>query len=305
MAATSNSPLNFSIVSGTAGNLVGLQGRVDPVERTIVFTLGADLLPKTEYRLLVEDNARAGLQLAAFDGAPFAGRATIRFTTGDTPGLSQTDNDPEPVDACRAVTALGGSTCTGSSCHGDDRTDVAVGDKRTAPAMGLSLVSDDAIEQTAINHTSVLVQLATDPSGTGARTQSFPYGLPIIDVAVAGRSGNSARSFLVYKLLMSEPRHGGDGGTPVEGAHPQLTLPPPSVDPFPRVADELRARIPGAPMPPTDRLDLDLVRVIRRWIDGGAPRCRAGGDAGPDAADATADAVSDAAADVPSDAASD
>lgn len=305
MAATSNSPLNFRVGSGPIENLAGLQGRVDPVERTVVFSLGADLLPNTEYRLIVENSGRAGLQLAAFDGAPFVGRAIIRFTTGAAAGLVQADNDPEPVDPCGAVNALGGSACTGATCHGDDRRDVAVGDKRTPPAMGLSLVSYEAIEETAIGHTSVLVQLATEPGGTGETPSAFPYGLPIIDAAAKGSSGNSARSFLIYKLLMAEPVHGGDGGTPVNGSHPQLELPRPSADPFRRVADELRARVPGAPMPPSDRLDLSVVRVIRRWIDGGAPACTATGDAGVDAADAVSDGAADAVSDAASDAASD
>lgn len=253
MAISSGARANFKIVSGTSGNVTFIQPRVDPVERSIVFGLGAgvpDLQPNTEYRLLLEDSGRFADRLGAFDGTAFVGRAVVRFTTGDD-ATAEDDVDPEPVEACRATRILR-DACAGSACHGG-----------ASPAMGLSLASDEGLATTALDRTSVLVASADEPSGTGEATRRFPFGLPII------ARGASARSFLLFKILLDGRRTD------------------------PRTAQELGLHIPGSPMPHTARppepggvvagpLTLAEVKVLRRWIDGGAPACRAVSDAGTD-----------------------
>jgi len=308
MALSSGARTNFKITSGTSGNLEFIQPRVDPVERTVVFALGpgADpLQPNTEYRLIIEDSKRAADRLAAFDGAPFEGREVIRFTTGTDP-TAQTSNDPQAVDACAAVRALQ-AKCSGAACHGFDPTGRTRGP--TAPAMGLSLVSDDAIDKTAKNRAAVLVQLASEPGGTGEASTKFPYGLPLI------APGASSRSFLLYKILIDSRRKAPlspSGAVAIPPPHPDLALENPPADPFVRMAAELHARVPGAPMPHDELAPepghpgygpmlLDEVRILRRWIDDGARPCvgtMAGGDAGTDVgADGSVDGATDAAAD--------
>lgn len=271
MAVSSSSRANFKIVSGTSGNLAFIQPRVDPVERTIVFTLATPLAADTEYRLLIEDSKRPADRLAAFDGAPFEGRAVVRFTTGKD-ATEQTDVDPQRVDACAAVATLK-DRCGNAACHGP---------RETHPAMGLSLDRWESIFDTAINHGSKLVQQATEPAGTGEGSRRFPAGLPII------APGASGRSFLLFKILM-DPRRTGPDGPP----HPSLALDTATAtDPFARTAAELAQRVPGAPMPrDLDPLPVESLRVLRRWIDDGAKACGASSsDAG---IDATADVASD------------
>lgn len=263
MAVSSSARANFKITSGSSGNLEFLQPRVDPVERTIVFALGPtapSLSPDTEYRLVMEDSGRAADRLASYDGVPFRGRVVIRFVTGTDP-TAQTAVEPQPLEACAAISVLK-NRCATSGCH-----------QGSAPPMGLSFESYDAIKATAIDHASVLVQQASDPSGTGENAAVFPRGLPII------ASGTSARSFLLFKVLLDARRHAPPGP---DGPHPDLVLPMPAAEPFARVARELGTRVPGAAMPEEgDVLPLEELRLLRRWIDGNAPPCAPpGGDAG-------------------------
>ncbi len=263
LAVSSASRANFKLLSGTSGNLTFLEPRTDPVERTIVFTMAPSvpaLLPNTEYRLVVEDSGRPADRLAAFDGAAFAGRAVIRFTTG-TDETADLDPDPTPVDPC-GVASLLRRSCAEGACHAG-----------ASPVLGLSLDGDDAIAATAVDRGAVLVQRASEPSGTGEAASPFPYGLPRIARGVSGRS------FVLFKALM----------------HAQTS--------DARTALELGARVPGGPMPPASSRSRPLssaeVRALRRWIDGGARPCSSDlappGDAGT--RDATPDVAAEAARD--------
>jgi hypothetical protein len=296
---------NFRIVSGSSGSLAFKQVRVDPVERAIYMTISAPLTAGA-YRLKIKSVDDTRNQLAAFDGTRFEGETTLVFeVAGSDP--PQTEIDPPQKDvpvtkeerACAAIGTLSAS-CTGAKCHGDS--------KGTPPMMGLSLINYTAIAATAIGRGSSLVQPADDPGGPGRITSDFPTGLSII--ASPGEGDGSARSFLMYKILMDgRERPGG------EAIAKDLA----------RMSAELRKRIPGAPMPHDSLapeqgatifspLPLTTVRLIRQWIDDGAPKCGAApmGDAGTDAtmmdapmdsADSTVTdtAVSDAKGDVGAD----
>lgn len=297
LAPSSVARTNYTIRSGSIADEITFQlPRVDPVESTVVFTLDAPLLPQTQYELHVRASDRPADRLASFDGTPFRGEAVVRFTTGGDDGRRETDNDPLATAigadlGCRAVEILAAG-CVGSQCHGDTRRDVDAG-ALAAPAMGLSLLSYEAIGATAINRAAVQVQLATDPGGTGGATTDFPRGLPLIE------PGSSARSYLLYKMLR-DPRR-----TAPKNAAGVVQLPPPvealrvapdGYDPFPRAAEELARVIPGAPMPHDvlppepdagvyEPTSIENLRVLRAWIDRGALPCGAAPDAGVDAAD--------------------
>ncbi len=314
LAPSSVARSNYAIRSGSVpGELAFELPRVDPVESTVVFTLSEPLLPQTEYSLHVRAAERAADRLAAFDGVPFRGEVVVRFTTGPDDGRRETDNDPLATAlgadlGCRAVQILAGG-CAGTQCHGDVRRDVAP-EALAPPAMGLSLISNEAIAATAIRRAAVQVQLASDPGGTGGTTSDFPHGLPLIE------PGSSARSYLLYKILRDPRRVAPNASGVVELPPPveSLRVAPPGFDPLARTAAELARVIPGAPMPhdvlppepdagvyaPTS---LENVRVLRAWIDKGAPPCvttpasgsdagvadtgAGGGDTGGDAADDT------------------
>ena len=256
MAPSSIFRENFRIVSGSSSSLNFKQVRVDPVERSIVFILRDPLTPGA-YSLRIKSVDDPRNRLAAFDGTPFEGEAVIKFEVkgglaADTDIETPDPDFPTPNDrACAAMGALAAS-CTGVRCHGDL--------KRSKPAMGLSLITYESIQASAKSHSSVLVQAADDPSGTGRITSDFPTGLPLI------APKDSASSFLLYKILMDDRER--------PGGAPELA----------RMSNELKKRIPGAPMPhdtlPPEpnasvfsSLPLPTVKVIRQWIDEGACGC--------------------------------
>lgn len=286
MAPSSVFRENYRIVSGSSSSLNFKQVRVDPVERSIVFIL-RDELTEGAYSLRIKSVDAPANRLAAFDGTPFEGEAVVSFNVKK--GTADTEIDP-PLDpmlttvdarACAAISALQAS-CTGAQCHGDT--------KGTPPMLGLSLVNYAAIRGSAKSRSSVLVQAADDPSGSGRYTTDFPTGLPLISPK------DSASSFLLYKILMDyRERPGGE-----KEAAALL-----------RMSTELRKRIPGAPMPhdslPPEpnasvffALPMPTVRLLRQWIDDGACGCGevacSGGtatDAGTDAADASETSTGD------------
>lgn len=278
MAPSSVFRENYRIVSGSSSSLNFKQVRVDPVERSIVFIL-RDELADGAYSLRIKSVDAPANRLAAFDGTSFEGEAVVSFTVKR--GMADTEIDP-PVDpmlatidarACAAISALQAS-CTGAQCHGDT--------KGTPPMLGLSLINYLAIQGSAKSRSSVLVQAAEDPSGSGRYTTDFPTGLPLI------APKDSASSFLLYKILMDyRERPGGE-----KEAAALL-----------RMSTELRKRIPGAPMPhdslPPEpgasvfsALPMPTVRLIRRWIDDGACGCGDVACSGGNVTDAGAD-VSD------------
>lgn len=276
MAPSSIGRDNYKIVSGSSGSLNFKQVRVDPIDRAVYFTLNAPLTPAA-YKLRIKAVDDARNRLAAFDGTPFDGEIVLSFTVanGRPP---QTEIDPPTTGvaatreqrACDAIGTLAGS-CAGAKCHGDL--------KGSDPAMGLSLINYTAIKATAINRGSSLVQTPDDPAGPGRITSNFPYGLSLI--ASPSEGDGSARSFLLYKILMDlrdrpcpQIDKNDDPACVAENAAAK------------RDARELRRVIPGAPMP-HDTLAPDqgsnifaplpwaTVRSIRRWIDDGAGPCGA------------------------------
>lgn len=312
LASSSVSRANYHITSGGSGELVFKQIRVDPVERTVVFNIDQPLLASTEYKLTIKAADRPADRLAAFDGTPFEGTTTIRFTTLPSATVSETDIDPLPVDPCAAIAVLQGS-CTGSACHGELKTAADAGGKSklAPPAMGLSLVSNQSICATALGKSAVEVQLAEAPFSTGTTSAPFPYGLPLV------APGDSSRSFLLMKILLA---YSSASSVPqASWSQPAPLDLPISSNPFPATANDLARHVPGAPMPhptlapdpgaqPYAPLSIENVRLLRAWIDRGAPLCGgascagAPADAGADAT--TSDAAGDAAGDA-SDAASD
>lgn len=306
MSPSSVSRANFSISStGGVGSVGFTNIRVDPMDRTIVFTVDAVLNIDTDYALEIHPSEDPRARLAAIDGAPFVGTVKIPFhTTRDA-----TATTAEPLDVtvnpCVARDVLR-SSCASACCHGSSGT---------SPVLGLSLAKGSLIQETAVGHAAIEVQDPASPGGPGTPVpRNFPYGMPIIS------PGSSAGSYLMYKILMRPP-----SGTPRN---------PTPFDPFvadveePAVllANELSTRMIGAPMPHPERgfldpapgqtcsdgkpagpLPWDAVQTIRRWIDQGAKACPCdestpgdecdldtpGGDAGVDAGDA-GDAENDA-----------
>ncbi len=320
--------------SGSRPDAVFRQVRVDPVERTVILALDAALAPDTAYELRVFAADRPGDRLASFDGTPFEGKTIIPFRTkakaepGDTEDI---DVDPGTSDPC-AVTTLFASTCSGASCHG------APG---LPPAVGLNLLTDRAIQETAVGKAAVMAQSAAHPGGIGAAPLSglgFPRGLPLVDP----RRGGSSTSFLLFKLLMRGPRElvqfdAKDGArlaactSPTTCPVPRLAAPDlPSQLAWKRTMDDLSAVMPGSGMPHKGDfvagsefnmapLTLAELRLVRAWIDGdekhlpaaacsGSPPADAGADGdvgGADAADGAKDAPPEVATDGATDAASD
>ncbi len=306
LASSSESRDNYLLVSGSSGNIAFKRVRVDPVERAVVLAIAdtsvtgpdARLAGNTEYRLLIKSSDDPRNQLASFEGARLEGQLVVRFTTRAAAGDEENRLDPAPVDACESIKILS-SKCSGERCHGANNV---------PPAMGLSLVTYEAMSATAIGQRSSLVQTAqTPPPGVGAPSADFPYGMAIIE------KGSSARSFLLYKILIDKRRTATATGSAftVEDAPgiPGSALTSAS-DPLVQTANELHRRIPGSEMPPEflaggapsgfGPLSLSEVRTLRRWIDDGAPPCTSSvGDAGTDAStDGATDASTDALSDV-------
>lgn len=297
---------NYSIVSGSSGNLAFKRVRVDPVERAAVLALAdttvagpdARLAANTEYRLVIKSSDDPRNYLASYEGAKLEGEVIVRFTTRAAAGEEETRLDPAPVDACESIKILA-SKCSGDRCHGANNV---------PPAMGLSLVTYDAIAATAIGQRSSLVQTAQHPPpGVGVPSGDFPYGMSIIE------KGSSARSFLLYKILMDKRRTATASGntfTVPEAPGIPGSAVTSTTDPLVSTAADLGRRIPGSEMPPEflageqtpsgfAPLSLTEVRTLRRWIDEGAPPCTATGtDAGVDGSTDAVSDVSDAVSDV-------
>jgi hypothetical protein len=271
LSQTSDSPRNYSIASGSIESVAVARARIDPVERAAVLVLDSKLAASTEYRLIIKSDPDPRYRLTSIEGVGLDAPIVVRLTTGAMPGEVDTNPEFTTADPCGAIKLLT-SKCTGGPCHG--ATNVA-------PAMGLSLVTYAAIEATARGKGSALVQTAQHPPPGSVPSNDFPYGLSIVE------PGSSARSFLIYKLMMDDSRE----------------------EPFASVAKDLRRRIPGSEMPPRTLaggdpsgfgpLPVDELRQIRRWIDDGAKDCPdPGGDAGADSmTDASTDSASDAGGD--------
>jgi hypothetical protein len=118
MSPSSISRANFSISSTGGVASVGFTNiRVDPMDRTIVFTVDATLNIDTDYALEIHPSPDPRAQLAAIDGAPFLGTVKIPFhTTKD-----KTATTPEALDVlvnpCAARDVLT-TSCAERCCHG-------------------------------------------------------------------------------------------------------------------------------------------------------------------------------------------
>jgi hypothetical protein len=267
LAPSSDYRPNFTIASGAFGNVTFREIRVDPVAREVVFAIADDLLPHTRYVLHVESAPDPSTRLAAVDGVPLASAVDVPFWTEDAkaPGeVAENDLNPDaqPTDACD-VAALFAKTCAGNNCHGS---------ASEAPAMGLNLGTSAGIQATAVGKVAVQAAYEATPGGAGQPSSlAFPYGLPLI------RPGQSSTSFLLYKILKRAP----DDGTPADASAFALAGAP--------VGSATRAdlaAVPGSGMPhdtlvpnpdqqQNPRLPLGWgdARLVRRWIDAGAPAC--------------------------------
>lgn len=149
--------------------------------------------------------------LASLAGCPGTSEE-IEFITGDGPAGTA----PPAAGTFDAVQRIFGLRCGGSGCH------MAGGDEGggclAKPAAGLSLCAEEAWSQ-----------LVAVPSTQNDRLQRV-------------EAGDSARSYLLRKLLPDAP-----SGGPISGVYGQREP-------------------PGDPLPP------DQLRAIAAWIDGGALR---------------------------------
>ncbi|MGZ3474550.1 MAG: hypothetical protein ACXWUG_09760 [Polyangiales bacterium] len=296
LAPSSVARANYSLLSGTSKDLAFKQIRVDPVERAVIFTLEGALQPSVEYKLVIRAADREADRLAAYDGTPFDGTYTIAFTTGSGATV-ENDVDPGTFDPCAAITVLQGS-CLGSNCHGDLVS--------TPPAMGLSFASYAAIQGTAVGRAASEVQNAAAPR-VGSPGAPFPYGMQLIV------PNSSAASYLLYKILMDTRLRNGTT-VAADTPFPMTTIAqaPQTPNRMSTLGKELSKVIPGTAMPHPDLLpepatpqvyeplSIDNIRLLRGWIDRGAPACApTTGDAGvPDGgSDAALDATDGSTAD--------
>lgn len=149
--------------------------------------------------------------LSSLAGCPGSSEE-IEFITGDGP----TGAPPQPPATFDSVQRIFTTRCAGAGCHleGGDKG----GGCLAAPAAGLSLCAPEAWDE-----------LVAVPSRENSQLQRV-------------ESGNSARSYLLRKLLPAA----GSGG-PITGVYGQREP-------------------PGEPLPE------DQLRAVARWIDGGALR---------------------------------
>jgi len=149
--------------------------------------------------------------LSSLAGCPGSSEE-IEFITGDGPA----GDTPRPPTTFDSVQRIVTTRCAGAGCHlegGDEG-----GGCLAAPAAGLSLCAPEAWDQ-----------LVGVPSREDDQLQRV-------------ESGNSARSYLLRKLLPAPP-----SGGPITGVYGQREP-------------------PGEPLPE------DQLRAIASWIDSGAPR---------------------------------
>jgi hypothetical protein len=174
--------------------------RVDLARKAVTMSSGGQLNTRLGYTVTVS----AGVASLAGCAGTFAQRS---FTTGEGPA-----NPPRPtVPTLADVQAIFTASCAGTTCHADP-----AGGCLPAPAAGLSLCAAEARNA-----------LLGVPS---REVRSLALVAPL----------DSARSYLVRKLLPAT-----QGGGPVPGTLGQREP-------------------PGAPLPP------DQLETITAWIDGGA-----------------------------------
>jgi hypothetical protein len=177
----------------------------DLIERTAVMRPIRPLSPGLGYSLHLRP------ALSSLTGCPGASEE-IEFITGDGPA----GETPQPPATFDSVQRIFSAHCAGAGCHLADGT---AGDGcLAAPAAGLSLCAPQAWDQ-----------LVAVPSRQDGQLQLV-------------EAGDSARSYLLRKLLPARPT-----GGPITGVYGQREP-------------------PGEPLPD------DQLRAIASWIDGGALR---------------------------------
>jgi hypothetical protein len=161
--------------------------RYDVMERSVRFVLppGFTLQPHALYTVelpIADSDGAFGFR--AFDGAPLAGKTSVRisFFTGSGPSAPPARAVPSCADFVELL-----SGCVAPSCHGD-------GDG--GPALGLSFDGVDALRATAVGQPAHEAETGDTTGLAEQNPERFGVNMPIID---PGRPDNS---YLMYKLLI-------------------------------------------------------------------------------------------------------
>lgn len=166
----------------------------DVVERVVTFrpAFGWRFVPGLLYTVeLFQPRVNDGAGFRAFDGAPLVkeGSAPLRFSFRMA---RRSASEPEPAREPTCADALDVFRRGGCpACHGDDG----------AP-MGLRLDSGDAIASTAVGRPSQEVE-GPDVARVLVDAERFGLGQSRIE------PGSPSRSYLMYKLLVSEENYAG------------------------------------------------------------------------------------------------
>lgn len=263
---------SISVYSGTPG--VGspfLLPEYDLLERRLHYRNAGRLQPAALYqvRLPLADSA-SGYGFRAFDRAalePGPVPNEMSFITSSSVAEAP-PAQPFSEPTCDEFTALLGSRCAGSCCHGGE-----------SPVMGLRLDSWSGIEQTALGRVAHQTETGNTVGVPFVNPSRFGVAMPTIE------PGSPEASYLVYKLLLSP-----ENFAPCQGSSCAFEALPGarSCAPLP---DEERERLAewfvhGEGMPivrndgaepgclPADNRALDCgeMRAITRFIQSGA-RC--------------------------------
>jgi hypothetical protein len=181
------------------GMTIDLQPLVgyDPVARIVTITpsQGSPLLPGQTYKLVITtpQGANDVNGLRAIDGALLDGPSTrtIAFTADAPSPVTPTTVN---IDFCRDIYPIFSQKCSLPSCH------VGTGsESMPTSAAGLALDDPSYISKTAVGR--VAQGANTGPrSVPAAPSILFGEDMPIIDA-----TGNSANSWLMYKVLLAVP----------------------------------------------------------------------------------------------------
>lgn len=238
----------------------------DPYERMVVFQLapGARWTPSTLHTAVFEppEDASDVTGFSAFDGAPLSEEERFSFMTGDAVSDPENDVDDQrprarfcetdegPDDLPAAFEVLRGR-CAASGCHGGSQ-----------PVLGLDLGSATAIRDTAVRVVARQTLRGASVGAPAAEARRFGEDMPRLDPLNAGNS------YVVYKLLVNEANHPGQGEA---GDDPWLGgLAPPGPPPSEELERLRRWFVQGEPMPPGGRLRPEEMRSLVRWILRGA-----------------------------------
>lgn len=159
----------------------------DLMARSVRFVLppGFTLQPHALYtvELSIADSDQA-FGFRAFDGAPLAGKTSVRisFLTGSGPSTQPSPAVPSCADFLTLV-----SGCALAGCHASSGS---------GPAAGLSFEDADAIRATAVGQPAHETETGDTTGETAQSPERFGVNMPVLD---PGRPDNS---YLMYKLLI-------------------------------------------------------------------------------------------------------